>query len=240
MRMKQLIVKLKTQSAKLKPKTKNFEFHALTLRFTFYALRFLVALFFVFILGCTKKEIRNIDSKGKNIICFGDSLTFGYGANPGEDYPAALAKIIGLPVINAGQDADTTYEALKRIESDVLNKDPRLVIIEFCGNDFLKKIPLEVTVENIKKMAQAVQAKGAMTAIVDISAGMFLGEYRSGFKKLSTQTGSIFISGVLNGIITNPSMKSDFLHPNAKGYRIISQRIHRTIAPYLTQDYSKK
>lgn len=216
----------------------NFKLMAISLRHKICSLFFcLLATFFT---GCTKLEIKNINSTGKNIICFGDSLTFGYGANTGEDYPAVLAKIMGVPVINAGQDADTTYEALKRIESDVLNKDPRLVIIEFCGNDFIKNVPLEVTVENIRKMAQAVQAKGAMTAIVDISAGLFFKKYSSAFRNLSNQTGAIFISGVLNGIITNPSMKSDFLHPNANGYKIIAQRINSAIAPYLTQDYSKK
>lgn len=216
----------------------SFKLMALSLRHK------ICILFFCFLLtiftGCTKREIKNINSTGKNIICFGDSLTFGYGANAGEDYPAALAKIMGVPVINAGVDADTTFEALKRIESAVLDKDPRIVIIEFCGNDFIKKIPVEATVENIRKMTQAVQEKGAMTAIVDISAGLFLKEYNSAFKKLSTQTGSIFISGVLNGIITNPSMKSDFLHPNANGYKIIAQRINRAIASYLTQGSSRK
>src|SRR3989338_9592516 len=183
--------------------------------------------------GCEKIEIINKNSTGKNIICFGDSLTFGYGANQGEDYPAALAKLTGMAVINAGKDADTTYEALRRIEADVLNKEPRLVIIEFCGNDFLKKVPIKTTVENIRKMITEIQEKGAMVAVLDISSGMFFKEYRSVLKKLSRQTGSIFIPGVLEGIITNPSMKSDFLHPNADGYKIISQRIYSTIAPYL-------
>ncbi len=55
-------------------------------------------------LGCAKKEIINLNSKGKNIICFGDSVSFGYGVNQGEDYPSALAKLVGYPVINAGVD----------------------------------------------------------------------------------------------------------------------------------------
>ena len=47
---------------------------------------------------------------------------------------------------------------------------------------------------------------------------------------------TIFIPGILNGIITNPSLKSDFLHPNAKGYKIIAQKIYRDILPYLKQN----
>jgi lysophospholipase L1-like esterase len=190
--------------------------------------------------SCVKREIKNIDSKGKNIICFGDSITFGYGVNPGEDYPAALAKMIDMPVINAGVDGDTSVEAIKRIDSDVLDRNPLLVIIEFGGNDFLRKIPQEVTVKNTKEMVDRFQASGAMVAIVDISASILLKEYREAFYKIAQEKGAIFISGVLSGIITNPRLKSDFIHPNADGYKVIAQRIYRLILPYLNQNSLRK
>lgn len=185
--------------------------------------------------GCAKREIKNIDSRGKNIICFGDSLTFGYGVNPGEDYPAALRKMVLRQVINAGVDGDRSIEGLARIKADVLDKDPYIVLIEFTGNDFLKKVPLEETMNNIRKMIAQIQAQGAMTAIVDVSAGFFLRDYRLRLAKLADETGSIFVPAVLTGIITNPSMKSDFMHPNPIGYKIVAQRVCRAIAAYLTQ-----
>lgn len=183
--------------------------------------------------GCGTPAIKNADAKGESIVCFGDSITFGYGAQPGEDYPTELAKLVPVPVINAGIDGDTTQEALKRIKADVLDRDPVLVIIEFCGNDFLRKVPPQTTVANIKEMIERIQAKGAMVALADISAGMFLKEYRSAFRALAREKKVIFIPGILSGIITNPSMKSDFLHPNREGYKMIAQRIHRAIKPYL-------
>jgi len=186
--------------------------------------------------GCAKREIKNIDAKGKNIICFGDSITFGYGAEPGGDYPSALTKMTSIPVINAGIDGDTSTEALKRLKSDVLDRDPLLVIVEFAGNDFLKKIPQEITLSNVEEMIEKIQAQGAMTAIVDISAGMFLAEYRKAFSNLARQKGAIFIPGILSGIITNPHLKSDFIHPNTDGYNVIAQRIYRVITPYLNQN----
>ena len=205
-----------------------------------------LCLYVVFILcifaltGCAKREIKNINSKGKNIICFGDSLTFGYGVNPGEDYPSILAKLINAPVINAGIDSDTTSEALKRIKSDVLDRDPLLVIIELCGNDFLRKIPKQDTINTIKEMIGQIQRKGAMVAIADISAGLFLREYRSELKNIAREKQAIFIPNILSGIITNPSMKSDFLHPNADGYKMIAQRIYRAISPYLERNAALK
>lgn len=183
--------------------------------------------------GCAKREIKNINSQGKNIICFGDSITFGYGVKPGEDYPTALSKMVGMPVINAGLDGDTSITAFKRIRADVLGKEPFLVLIEFCGNDFLRGVPLDATSNNIKAMVQQVQAQGAITVIVDVSAGLFLRDYRLRLSKIAEESGSIFIPAVLNGIITSPSMKSDFMHPNSEGYKIVAQRIYRAIKPYL-------
>jgi acyl-CoA thioesterase-1 len=115
----------------------------------------------------------------------------------------------------------------------VLNKNPRLVIVEFCGNDFLKKIPIEETVKNLSRIIDRIQAKGAMVALVDISAGMFFMDYRGVFKKLAAEKKAIFIPAVLNCIITNPSMKSDFFHPSGRGYRIVAKRIYQAISGYV-------
>ena len=205
-----------------------------------FKLLFFVVIGIVALAGCIKREIKNVGSKGTNIICFGDSITFGYGVNPGEDYPTALSKMLSIPVINEGIDGDTSSEALRRFKPDALDRDPLIVIIEFCGNDFLRKIPIETTTRNIKKMVKLAQAKGAMAAVVDISAGLFLADYRKAFSSLAKETGSIFISGVLSGIITNPSMKSDFLHPNATGYKIVAQRVYRAIIPYLNKNAINK
>ena len=183
--------------------------------------------------GCAKKEIKNINSEGKGIICFGDSITFGYGVKPGEDYPTLLSKMVIMPVVNAGLDGDTSISALKRIKSDVLDRKPFLVLIEFCGNDFLKDVPPDSTINNIKVMVLKIQEQGAVTAIVDVSAGLFLRDYRIRLSRLAEETGSIFVPAVLSGILTNPSMKSDFMHPNPQGYKIIAELVYRAINPYL-------
>jgi acyl-CoA thioesterase I len=95
---------------------------------------------------------------------------------------------------------------------------------------------METTINNTKEMIERIQARGAMAAIADTSVGMFLAEYRRAFSRLAREKGVIFIPRIMNGIITNPSMKSDFLHPNANGYKLIAQRIRSSIAPYLQQN----
>ncbi|MCM8801205.1 MAG: GDSL-type esterase/lipase family protein [Candidatus Omnitrophica bacterium] len=197
---------------------------------------YLIIIVIISLIGCAKKEIKNIDSKGKNIICFGNSLTVGYGAQPGQDYPSLLAKLISFPVINAGIDGDTSIEGLRRIKTDVLDRDPLLVIIEFGGNDFLRKISYEETAKNIEEMVKLIHAHGAMVAIVDISATFILDKYHQMFLDIAKRNQAIFIPGILKGIIANPDLKSDFIHPNAQGYSLIAQRIYRAILPYLNKN----
>jgi len=196
----------------------------------------LIILLTVFISGCINRGVKNIDAKGTTIICFGDSITWGYGVEPDESFPVLLKEMLDRPVLNMGIDGDTTIEAMKRLETDVLERDPFLVIIEFSGNDFLRKIPKEESFNNIRQMVEKIQARGAMVAIVDISAGIFLGEYRAALRRLSREKRTIFIPHILSGIITNSKLKSDFFHPNAEGYKLVAQRIHRAILPYLERN----
>ena len=185
------------------------------------------------LIGCAQREIKNLDSKGKTIICFGDSITFGYGVVPGEDYPTQLGKLMDIPIVNSGVDADTSAMALKRLDADVFVKDPFLVIVEFTGNDFIKKLPMEETKKNIAEIVDRTQARGIMVAIADVSAGFFLMDYRMMLDKIAYQKGAIFIPGLLSGIITTPSLKSDFIHPNAAGYKLVAERVYLGIIPYL-------
>jgi lysophospholipase L1-like esterase len=186
--------------------------------------------------GCAKINVTNIESRGTNIVCFGDSITVGFGAPEGKDYPSALAKMISAPVINAGLNGDISSEALKRLDSDVLEKDPLLVIVEFGGNDFLRQIPLEETVSNMEEMVKRIHAAGAMVAIADISTSIVMGQYGKEYKALSKKYQTAFIPKLLDGIVTDPELKSDFIHPNAQGYKIIAHRAYRAIIPHLNQN----
>ncbi|MCM8757501.1 MAG: arylesterase [Candidatus Omnitrophica bacterium] len=182
--------------------------------------------------GCERKEIKNVDSKGESIICFGDSITSGYGVNFDESYPSILEGMLSLPVINAGLDGDTTSEALKRLKEDVLDKKPFLVIIELGGNDFLRRIPLSETLKNIEEMIVKIQNYGAMVVLVDISAGLIMSEYYKEYKKLSKKYQAIFVPHLLRGILTQRGLKVDFIHPNPEGHRIIAKRIYQVISPF--------
>jgi acyl-CoA thioesterase-1 len=186
--------------------------------------------------GCVDFNVRNINSPGKNIICFGNSLTSGYGTDKESSYPAVLAHLTSFNVINAGLAGETTKGALQRLGTDVLDKNPVLVIIELGGNDLLEKVPLPETINNLRRIIEEIQKKGVMAALVDISSSILFEEYRDAYRNLAKEKGAIFISQAVDGIITEPALKSDYLHPNNHGYRIMAHRIYRAVMPYLNRN----
>lgn len=182
--------------------------------------------------GCEAK-IRNADSKGETIVCFGNSITYGTGADRGEDYPSLLSDLLRRDLINAGAPGDTTSDALARLEGDVLELNPYLVIVEFGGNDFLDRVPKQETLANLKAIVSRIQGSGAIVAICDVSGSVIMSGYRGDYRKLAHETGSIFIPKLMEGILVNPAFKYDEVHPNSKGYRIIAEKVYRSVKQYV-------
>jgi lysophospholipase L1-like esterase len=98
----------------------------------------------LFLFGCS--SIDDETEKGAKIVCFGNSLTEGYGAGTGfsqidknKSYPHYLAEKVNVPVINLGATGETTAEAVERI-GEVLSYNPMVVFIEFGANDLFDQV----------------------------------------------------------------------------------------------------
>lgn len=171
------------------------------------------------------KNVTNLASHGNNVIAFGDSLTAGYGANAGEDYPSRMSAILGIPIMNAGVSGDTTDMALARIDNDVLSHDPRLVIVGLGGNDFLRGVPLDTTEANLNTIVRKIEGAGAMVVMLGFKFPSFNANYEAMYERVAKGGGCLLVKGPLRGVLTDSSLKSDAIHPNARGYQIMAERI---------------
>lgn len=170
-------------------------------------------------------RVANLGSHGANLIAFGDSLTAGYGAAAGEDYPSRLSSLLGQPVINAGVSGDTTASALDRLDRDVLAREPRIVIIALGGNDFLQGVDLATTEANLREIVRRAEGAGAMVVLLAFRFPSLTANYEEMYERVASGQRCLLVKRVLAGILTDNSLKSDAIHPNARGYQLMAERV---------------
>lgn len=193
----------------------------------------LLAIWFGYRLLFQAPDIRNPEPAGWNIICFGDSLTYGTGASEGKDYPALLAEMVPDPVINAGVPGDTTAQALARLEADVLARDPKMVLITLGGNDLKNGVDRETAFNNLRRIVEAIQTAGALVVIGGVDIPFYGRGFGDAYRELAAETGSLLIPNVFDDIMGRPGRMSDQIHPNDAGYAIMARRFYGAIGPYL-------
>ena len=74
-----------------------------------------------------------------------------------------------------------------------------------------------------------------MVAIAGMKLGLFTDEYSSIFEETARQSGALYIEQVLKGILSDSSLRSDPIHPNGAGYRLIADRIAEKVKPLLRE-----
>ena len=200
---------------------------------TLIALAVLVALVVIHQALFDTAPVTNAQPSGERIICFGDSLTFGTGAGTDEDYPSRLASLLGREVINAGVPGNTTADAVKRLEHDVLAHNPRIVLITLGGNDLMRDLPREEAFENLETIVRKIHRQGAMVVVGGIDVPLFDRGFDDAYEDLQDSTGCLLIPNVLKGLIGKHNLMSDRIHPNGDGYEIMAKRFQKEIEPYL-------
>ena len=195
-----------------------------------------VGILLVFVIGFllmkkTDSSVKNLGNSGTDIIAFGDSLTAGYGAPKGASYPAVLSEKLGRPVINLGLSGETAVHAPQRL-AEVFSYNPYMVLIEFGANDHMQGLSREEAVLAVSQIVEAVQQAGAVAVIID-TGGPGMGEYSRAYRKLAKEKKAIFVPAILKGIFHKRQYKSDMVHPNAAGYKIVAEHIFKEISPYL-------
>ncbi len=184
-----------------------------------------LAIAVVWLLLPSKYDVANLDSRGTSIIAFGDSLTAGVGASSDDTYPSQLAAAIGETVVNAGVSGDTSGAALARLERDVLPNDPRIVIVGLGGNDYLQNVPIAKTEETLRAIVRRIQDAGAMVVLLGFRFPSLNVNYQAMYERVAEEERCLLVPDALDGILSDPALRSDAIHPNGKGYAILAERV---------------
>ena len=180
-----------------------------------------------------QQEVRNIDTPGRSVVCFGDSLTAGVGAKPGEDIASRLGTALGRAVVNAGVSGDTTASALKRVGAGVLVHRPGIVVVCLGGNDFLRGIPVETAGENLGAIVRAIHQSGAMVLLGGFSFPSINADWAGMYAGVAEREGCLLVPDLLAGIARKPDLMSDSIHPNGAGYAVLAGRLEKPLRDLL-------
>lgn len=179
------------------------------------------------------------------IVAFGDSLSAGFGLDPGLSYPDFLQKELDAAgynyrVVNESLSGDTSSGGVSRLES-VIALEPEIVIVELGANDGLRGIPVEQTQQNLDQILTELTQAGAKVLLAGITLPRNYGpDYISRFDQiyptLAKKHGVTLLPFLLEGVALDKNlMLADGLHPNAEGNRRVAVNVFRALQPLLVR-----
>jgi lysophospholipase L1-like esterase len=159
------------------------------------------------------------------ILAFGDSLTYGTGAARGESYPAVLAELTGRQVVNAGKPGEISADGLERLPGMLDQHRPALLILCHGGNDLLRRKSAAETADNLRAMVDKAKARGVAVLILAVPQPGLLLSAADFYEEVAESTGVPLLEDLVPEILAEPELKSDPIHPNARGYRKMAEAI---------------
>ncbi len=176
-------------------------------------------------------ELTNPSPANPTILCYGDSLVAGFGADdPQGTYPVQLGKILGVEVIASGVPGETSEGGWKRLQA-TRGRSFGVAVVTLGGNDILQRVPWETTQKNLSAIFQEFQSRGALVLFTAVE-GPFGGRQKR-YRQLCREKGVVMVPDILKGILGNPDLTADPIHPNSAGYRLVAERVAKAAAPFL-------
>jgi lysophospholipase L1-like esterase len=159
------------------------------------------------------------------VLAFGDSLTAGTGASNTESYPAVLADMLGCRVVNAGVPGEESSDALVRLPKVLQGEKVALVILCLGGNDMLRKQDDESIRRNLDAMVSMAHAAGADVILIGVPRPGLRLKVPAFYRQIAEKNGILCDQETIPQVLSTPSLKSDYVHPNAAGYRRLAEAI---------------
>ena len=194
-------------------------------------MRRLAALFLCALLaGCggAQHKLGKLDP-GAVVLAFGDSLTYGTGANRNESYPAVLERAIGRKVVNAGVPGETSAQGRERLPEALEEHKPRLLILCHGGNDFLRRLDDVAAADNVRAMIRMAREKGVDVVLLATPKPGLPPSIPTFYGEIAVEQGIAFEEAVIRTVLFDNRLKSDMVHPNGEGYARIAAAVEKVL-----------
>jgi acyl-CoA thioesterase-1 len=199
--------------------------------------RFIVSLLVAIAAGSLIAQSRPV------LICYGDSITAGYGLKPGQAYSDFLQQKLDAngyryKVDNQGTSGATTKDAVAGLHSMML-LHPEIVIVEFGGNDGLRGLPPDQTRRNLDTVLATLEAAHIKILLAGITlppnyGGDYIHAFEQVFRDLAAQHQIAFVPMIYKDLAHVPgTIQEDGIHPTVKGSQIIADTLFPALKPLL-------
>lgn len=162
---------------------------------------------------------------GAVVLAFGDSLTFGTGAQPEASYPAVLERLIARKVWSAGVPGEVSAAGLVRLPSALDYYHPKLLILCHGGNDFLRRLGDAQVADNLRTMIRLSRERGIEVVLIGVPKPGLFPSPPDFYADIAKEFGLPYEDAALKTILRDNELKSDLAHPNAKGYARLAQAV---------------
>jgi len=180
------------------------------------------------------------------LVCYGDSITAGYGLQAGQSYPDALERDIErrayhYKVLNRGTSGATSKDAVAELGA-ILGLDPAIVIVEFGGNDGLRGLPLAQTRQNLDQVLTKLENAHIRILLAGITlppnyGPEYIRQFEQIFRDLAAKHHTAFVPMIYKDLADVPgTIQPDGIHPTAKGSEIIARTLLPALVPLLRKD----
>ncbi len=196
--------------------------------------------------ACSRPSERSLregseEGRYRGVVAFGDSIGEGYGLDEG--WPEMVERDLRreypeVRIRNAGRSGDTAGEGLARLERDVLEHEPDLVLVAFGLNDMRYRHPLERFRSDLEAILSRLESEGIESALLTttrlargarlVAAGPE--PYNEVIRELAASRGLYLIEvyGESKGLNTHEYMM-DVAHPNGEGAAALAVIISRAL-----------
>jgi len=188
-------------------------------------------------------------AQGANILCFGDSITFGYGSTTG-GYPPKLNQLLqehGKPalLINSSIPGERTPEGATRLAEVLKASRVDIMLIMEGTNDVRKGLSLGTTQRNLDAIIKQAKAAGIVPIVATLtpsnqgkSPTLIPAKWNPMIKSLAAEN-KVILSDHYHKILQDwTKSTADGIHPNDDGYMLIAQIWYDTIADLISSDGS--
>lgn len=177
------------------------------------------------------------------IVCFGDSLTAGYGTDLGQSYPDYLQTDLNAEgykyrVVNEGISGNTTKDGVERLDR-VLALKPAVVVVEFGGNDGLRGLRIEDSRTNLDKIVGTLKASGTKVVLAGITLPPdygpdYIKQFTDTYSMLAAKYHVPLLPFLLKGVYgVDGMMQADRIHATSAGNQVVAKSVLSMVTPLL-------